>query len=95
MPNKTAEETSATIINRLESLPFYARQTLAMDNGTENDKQKTYRNLSEPNATSYIHTIHGNEVPTKILTVLFAGTCQKEQILVNYRMNKLCTLNQL
>jgi len=30
---------------------------------------KTYRNLSEPNATSHIHTIHGNAVPTKILTV--------------------------
>lgn len=40
MPKKTAEETSAAIINRLQFLPFYARQTLTMDKGTENAKHE-------------------------------------------------------
>jgi IS30 family transposase len=56
MPKKTAEETSAAIINRLQSLPFYARQTLTRDNGTENAKHKDLSKSLEPNATSHIHT---------------------------------------
>ena len=40
MLKKTAEETSAAIISRLESLTFYTRQTLTMDNGTENAKHE-------------------------------------------------------
>jgi len=69
MPKKTAEETSAAIINRLQSLPFYTQQILTMDNITESAKHKTYRNLSEPNATSHIYTIYVNAVPTKTLMV--------------------------
>jgi len=40
MPKKTAEKTSAAIINQLQSLPFYAQQTLTMDNGAENAKHE-------------------------------------------------------
>jgi len=38
--SKTAKETSGAIIKRLQSLPFYARQTLTLDNGTENAKHE-------------------------------------------------------
>lgn len=40
IPSKTAKVTSGVIINRLQSLPFYARQTLTLDNGTENAKHE-------------------------------------------------------
>ena len=36
MPAKTAKETSGVIIERFKELPFYARMTLTLDNGTEN-----------------------------------------------------------
>jgi IS30 family transposase len=69
MPKKTAEETSAAIINRLQSLPFYARQTLTMDNGTENAKHEATSKSLGIKCSSHIHTIHGNAVPMKTLTV--------------------------
>ena len=60
MPKKTAEETSAAIINRLQSLPFYARQTLSMDNGTENAK---HEDISKSLGTKcyFVHPYHSWE----------------------------------
>jgi len=36
LQRKTAEKTSAAVIERLGSLPEKARRTLTLDNGTEN-----------------------------------------------------------
>ena len=60
MPKKTAEETSAAIINRLQSLPFYARLTLTMDNGTENAK---HEDISKSLGTKcyFVHPYHSWE----------------------------------
>ena len=41
IPSKTAKVTSGIIIKRFEELPLNARQTLTMDNGTENTLHET------------------------------------------------------
>ena len=40
-PSKTAKVTSGIIIKRFKELPLNARQTLTMDNGTENARHET------------------------------------------------------